>query len=120
MKTKRLIIASLLGVLFGFVCNAMASSGSKEITLALSINIILGRAMIGFAIGISRFSLKHWSIHGLLMGLIFSLPAGFGALLAPESPDFSHTRMFIATIVMGMIYGLLIELITSVIFKAKQ
>jgi len=120
MKIKRLIIATLLGVAFGFVCNTMASGGGKEIPLALAINIIVGRALIGFGIGISRFSLKHWSLHGLVMGLIFSIPAAFGALLAPESPEFSHSRMFIATLIMGMIYGLLIELITTVVFKAKQ
>ncbi len=119
MKIKRLIIATLLGVLFGFVCYGMAASGGKEIPFALAINIILGRTLIGFGIGISRFSFKHWAIHGLIMGLVFSIPAAFGALLAPESPEFSHSRMFIATIVMGMIYGFLIELITSILFKAK-
>ena len=120
MKTKRLIIATILGVIFGFVCYGMASSGQGKISTILAINIILGRVLIGFGIGISRFSMKHWSLHGLIMGLIFSLPAGFGALLAPENPEFSHTMMFVATIVMGMIYGFFIELITSVIFKAKQ
>ena len=120
MKIKRLIIASLLGLVFGFVCNAMAASGPNELPLVLSINIIMGRLLIGFGIGISRFSFKHWTLHGLVMGLIFSLPAAFGTLLAPENPEFSHERMFIATMVMGMIYGLLIELITTVFFKAKQ
>jgi len=54
------------------------------------------------------------------MGFIFSLPAAFGAMLAPENPEFSHTMMFISTIVMGVIYGFLIELITTVLFKARQ
>ena len=54
------------------------------------------------------------------MGLIFSLPAGFGAMLAPENPEFNHMMMFVSTIVMGMIYGFLIELIATVVFKAGQ
>ncbi len=120
MKTKRLIIASLLGVIFGFVCYGFASSGQNEIPLVLAVNIILGRTLIGVAIGISRFSLKHWSLHGIIMGLIFSLPAGFGAILGPENPEFSQTMLFVSTIVMGMIYGLTKRLITSVLFKAKQ
>ena len=120
MKTKRLLIATLLGVVFGFVCYGMASSGQNEISTILAINIILGRTLIGVAIGISRFSLKHWSLHGIIMGLIFSLPAGVGAMLGPENPEFSHTMLLVSTIVMGMIYGFLIELITSVLFKAKQ
>ncbi|VBB48273.1 conserved membrane hypothetical protein [uncultured Paludibacter sp.] len=120
MKTKRLIIATILGVVFGFVCYGFASSGGNVISPALAANIILGRTLIGFGIGISRFSFKHWALHGLIMGFIFSIPAAFGAILGPEKPEFSHSMMFISTIVMGMIYGFLIELITSVLFKAKQ
>lgn len=120
VKAKRLIIATILGIVFGFVCFGFASSGASEVSLNLALSIILGRTIIGVAIGISRFTCKHWSIHGLLMGLIFSLPMAFGAMLAPEDPEFSHTTMFISTIVMGMIYGFLIELITSVFFKAKM
>lgn len=120
MPTKRLIIATIFGVVFGFVCYGFASSGPNEISQLLAANIIVGRTMIGFGIGISRFSCKHWSLHGLIMGFVFSLPSALGAILGPENPEFSHTMMFISTIVMGMIYGLLIELITSVLFKAKQ
>ncbi len=117
---KRLNIATLLGLAFGFVCFGFACSGPNEISNMLAINIILGRTLIGFAIGISRFPMGHWSIHGLVMGFIFSLPAGFGAMLAPENPEFSHATMFVATVVMGVIYGFLIELITTVVFKARQ
>jgi len=120
MKIKRLIIATLLGSVFGFVCFGFASSGQNECSLYLALSIILGRTLIGFGIGISRFSFKHWTLHGLIMGLIFSIPAAFGAMLAPDNPEFSHSMMFISTIVMGMIYGFLIELITTVVFKAKQ
>ncbi len=61
----------------------------------------------------------HWSLHGLLMGMIFSIPLAFSGLMAPENPEFSKIGMFIWTIVLGMVYGLLIEVITSLIFKAK-
>ena len=120
MKTKRLVIATLLGLVFGGVCFGFASSGGNEVSQILAANIILGRTLIGFAIGISRFSMKHWAIHGIVMGFVFSLPAGFGAMLGPENPEFSHAMMLVSTIVMGMIYGFLIELITSVVFTAKM
>jgi len=81
MKTKRLLLSSILGLAFGFVCYGFASSGGNEISTILALNIILGRMLIGVAIGISRFSCRHWSVHGLIMGLVFSLPAGFGAML---------------------------------------
>jgi len=120
VKTKRLVIATSLGIVFGFVCLAFASSGQQEITLALAASIILGRTLIGVGIGISRFSIKHWSLHGIVLGLVFSLPGSFGAIMGPEDPAYSHTMVFLSTLVMGMIYGFLIELITTVLFKAKQ
>lgn len=120
MKIKRLILATLLGLIFGFVCFGFACSGQNEISTILAVNIILGRTLIGVAIGISCFSLKHWSLHGIILGFIFSLPAAFGAMLAPENPEFSHEMLFASTVVMGMIYGFLIELLTTVVFKLKQ
>jgi hypothetical protein len=117
---KRLIIATLSGVLFGLVCYGLASSGDYQLACPIAVQIIISRTLIGFAIGISCLKLHHWSLHGLLMGLVFSLPLAFSGLMAPESPEYSLTAMFIWTIVLGMIYGLLIEVITSLIFKAKQ
>lgn len=120
MQTKRLLISTFLGLVFGFVCYGFASSGGHELPMFLGINIILSRMLIGFGIGISRFSFKHWSLHGIVMGLIFSIPAGFGAMIGPENPEFPHSMLFTSTVVMGMIYGFLIELITSVVLKARQ
>lgn len=116
---KRLIIATLLGLVFGGVCFGFATGGGNEVAPILAANIIIGRMLIGVAIGISRFPMKHWAIHGIVMGLIFSIPAGLGAMLG-GNPDFSPNVMFISTVGMGMIYGFLIEFITSVVFKAKM
>jgi hypothetical protein len=56
----------------------------------------------------------------MLMGFLFSMPLAFSGLMAPENPEFSKASMFVWTVVLGMIYGLLIEVITSVVFKAKR
>ena len=40
-------------------------------------------------------------------------------MMAPATAKYSKAEMFIYTIILGMIYGLLIEVITSVIFKVK-
>lgn len=116
---KRLIIATLSGVLFGLVCYGFASSNEYELAWPIAAQIISSRTLIGFAIGISCLRLYHWSIHGLVIGLLFSLPMAFSGLVA-EVPGFSKTEMFTATVVMGVIYGFLIEVITTVIFKAKM
>jgi len=114
---KRIIIATLSGLLFGIVCYYIAS-GSGEITAPISYQIIASRTLIGFVIGISSLNLKHWALHGLILGIIFSIPLSFSGMMA-DNPEFSSGMMFLSTIVMGAIYGILIELITSVLFKAK-
>ncbi len=118
MKMKRLIIAGVLGLVCGFICLAFASSGGS-VVLPIAASIVSGRFLIGVAIGVSRFAMKHWSIHGIVMGFLFSLPNAFGAM-SVVNPDFTPMMMFSSTVIMGMIYGFLIELVTSVLCKARQ
>ena len=117
---KRVIVATLAGVVCGLACVGLASSSPGQLPWPVILQIIASRTLIGFAIGISSLSLGHWAIHGLAMGLVFSLPLAFSGLLAPDNPEFSKTAMWIGTVVLGMVYGFLIELITSVFFKARQ
>ena len=120
-KTKRIVVATLSGLLFGFICVGLSSISPAAEALAwpIAVQLILSRTLIGFAIGISCIALKHWAFHGIIMGLIFSLPLAFSGLMAPENLEYSKAGMFIATLILGMIYGLLIEVITTVVFKAK-
>jgi hypothetical protein len=118
-KTKRLVIATLSGVLFGFVCLGLAASAPGPLAWPAAIQIVVSRTLIGFAIGMSAFSFGPWAVNGLIMGLIFSLPLAFSGLMAPESPEYSQVNMFVFTLLLGMLYGLLTELITSGLFKAR-
>ncbi len=120
LNSKRFTVATLSGVLFGFICYALASSGADKLAWPVALQAITSRTLIGFAIGISSLQLVHWSLHGLVMGLLFSVPLAFSGLMAPDSPQYSKASMFVMTIVLGMIYGLLIEVITSRIFKARN
>lgn len=120
LNTKRLIIATIMGVLCGLICFVLASSGSTALPTAVAYQIILSRALAGFAIGISIFKMGHWTIHGAVIGLLFSLPLAVNGFMAPENPEYTHSSMFIATLVMGVIYGLLIEFVTTVLFKAPM
>ena len=114
---KRVFIATMMGVVSGFICVGFASTGGS-LSLPLFLNIFTGRVLIGFVIGISGLKI-HWAINGPLMGLIVGIPAGFGGMLA-EVEGFTPLSMFLATVVMGILYGFLIEFVTSVLFKAKQ
>ena len=118
-KGKRVLIATLSGLMCGFICFGLASSGPSPLPLPVALQIIIERTLIGFAIGISSLTLKHWSLHGIVMGFIFSIPLAISGLMAPDNPQFSKVMMFTMTIVMGMIYGVLIEIITTKLFKAK-
>ena len=117
-SSKRLVIATLGGLFFGLVCYSLASSGPEPLPFPVVAQIITSRLMMGFAIGLSRFTFGHWTIHGILLGILFSLPLAFGGLMAPENPEFSSTEMMTWTIVFGAVYGLIIELLTTVLFKA--
>jgi hypothetical protein len=117
---KRIVVATLAGVLFGFVCLGLASSSPGTLPWPAGVQIVASRTLIGFAIGISTLSLGHWAIHGLVMGMLFSLPLAFSGLMAPENPEVSKAAIWIWTVVLGMIYGLFIEVITTVFFKARQ
>ena len=120
VKIKRLVVSTIMGVVCGFICFGLASSGPNPVLFPIALMIILSRTLIGFVIGISSFKMIHWSIHGVVMGLIVSVPLSFGSLLGPDNPQFTKTAMLAWTIILGMIYGLLIEIVTSVVFKLKQ
>jgi hypothetical protein len=109
---KRILIATLTGLACGFICMAMASSDpSQPVSLGIKLSILTGRTLMGFVIGISALKMNWWG-HGILMGFITSIPMAV--------PLIEQFGLLVATIVMGMIYGFLIELVTSIFFKAKQ
>ena len=111
---KRVLIATLCGLLFGFVCMGFASSNpeaTETLSATIKLNIVLSRTLMGFMIGISALRLNWW-LHGVLMGFISSIPMAVAML--------DRFDIMIGTVVMGMIYGLLTELITSILFKAKS
>jgi len=90
----------------------MASTDpSQPMTLGLKLSILFSRGITGFMIGISALKLKWWS-HGIILGAVGSIPMAF--------PIMNDPNIMIATFVMGIIYGLVIELVTSILFKAKQ
>jgi len=119
-RAMRILVATLSGVLCGFVCFGLAYSGPGELPWPVAVQIVTDRTLIGVAIGISSLRLAHWSIHGLVLGMLFSIPLAFSGLMAPDSPDYNKNLVLVFTIVLGMIYGLLIELITSVVCRLKN
>jgi len=111
-STKRIIIATIIGFICGFICMTLASSDpSQPVSLGLKLSIIFSRGITGFMIGISALKLKWW-LHGIILGIVGSIPMAF--------PIMDDPSIMIGTFVMGIIYGFIIELVTSILFKAKQ
>lgn len=110
-KLERVVIASALGVIFGFVSWAICKFGMGHTQpVSIAVVIILFNGLLGFSIGIS--SLRwHWVLHGLILGGMFGVVLGFVAL--------GTGSQFIWPLIFGFIYGFLIELITTVAFKAR-
>jgi hypothetical protein len=111
LNTKRLIIATIFGVLSGFICWILSAS-SGPTTWYFAVSTIIARTLIGFTIGISILKMKWW-LHGIIIGAIFSLPMALQGFYVPGKEWF----ILIGTIVMGIIYGFFIELFTTVVFK---
>ncbi len=114
LTTKRVIIATICGFVFGIVCMLFASSNpdpTQTITTTLKWTIIISRTMLGFTIGISAIRWNWW-LHGIILGAVASIPMAI--------PILDRPAIAISSVVMGVIYGFLTELITSILFKAKS
>ena len=74
---------------------------------------IFNRVFIGFAIGVSAWRM-NFLLHGIVMGLFFSLPMSLGAL------DGGGFNSFIMIEIAGAIWGFLIELLATKVFKAPM
>jgi len=112
---KRLLIALLFGFLTGILCVLLGMYGLKDTySLSLALYVLANRTMIGFVIGISPFRM-NWMIHGISMGFIASIPFALGVLLEPDK-----LGVFIASLLLGAMYGLIVEFFTTVVFKEKM
>lgn len=113
MNVWKVILATILGFGFGIVCLLLAKSGGNPVAPAMAWAIILNRALIGFVIGISAWKI-HFIPHGLLMGVFVSLSPALAAL-----PTMGY-NIFIGTLIMGAVYGLIINFVISLVFQEKK
>jgi len=119
---KRLIVATICGFLTGVFCitadieAGLAKNVAQQLPLPAVGEILANRTLIGFVIGISCLALGHWSLHGIVMGFLVSIPLAFSCLLTPQFP----VKLFFLTLLFGMLYGLFIEFMASFVFKARQ
>ena len=113
INKKRILIGSLFGFLTGIICYLGGRFGLKDqISTTMFFYILANRALIGFVIGISPFRM-HWAFHGIMIGAIVGLPFASGCLL-----EQNNLETALAALALGAVYGLIVELFTTVVFKA--
>jgi hypothetical protein len=117
---KRVVIATVSGLVFG-VLNWLLAAFAASMPLPRSgiATIILGRALLGFVIGNSAWRMRWW-LHGLLLGFIVSLPAASAVRMMSTPLGMSPDVAPVLVLLLGLVFGFLIELITSVVFKARS
>ncbi len=113
MKIKRLVVCIIGGLVAAGVCIVgMKSGGNVNLTTTVLISTIGNRILIGFVIGISSWRI-HYLVHGALIGLIVTLSAS--VIILPQ-----NIKGFVMYTFAGIVYGLLIELFATKVFKAKM
>lgn len=114
MKSKRLIICTIGGIVAGIICSAggYLTGNIQTFSFAAVAPAFFNRIMLGFLIGISGFKINYL-VHGVLMGLLVSFMTSI-SFLGPE------LRGFMFFTAAGIIYGVLIELFATKVFRAAM
>ena len=111
---KRTFWATLLGVIFGIICGFLGKRSGVPMDKVAWAGIIMNRALIGFVIGISGWKINYL-LHGILLGFIISLGLSIYPLFTPHA-----FKGFIMLSIGGIVWGFLIELLTTKVFKAPM
>lgn len=111
---KRIVTATVLGIIAGLLCIAGGTALGVSITPARFFWVVLNRALLGFVIGISALRLA-WAWHGALMGVLVGSLFSYTAFML-DSPGL----VIAATLAASMIFGVGIEFFTTVVFQHPQ
>ena len=116
MYARRFWIALLFGFAAGLVCAVTSISGKAgDEKIMIFLSALLNRTLIGFVIGISCWRLG-WVLHGIFLGLLVTLSMSIPLIWIPEA----GYNVFVLYTVAGVVWGFIIELLATVIFKAPM
>ena len=114
MNKKRIFIATLCGFIAGIICYLLGVILIPiKHELLILVWIVVNRTLLGFVIGISILRV-HWVLNGLIAGMTVGLVLPINAIMIGK-----ELPITISVYIMSIIYGILIEFFTSVIFKQK-
>jgi hypothetical protein len=117
MTGKRLLACTLFGFIAGILDLLLMHYVARApitFTAAIILGFILNRAFIGFTLGISGWR-TNWAFHGVVVGLVGSLPLAVFAL-----GDQEGLTGFLLIELFGGMWGFLIELGARAVGAAKK
>ena len=111
LKTTRLVTATLMGVVTGLICMQISRFTAGVDYWPVGIYSLLHHTVLGLVIGVSSLKFR-WPVHGLFWGATFGLFYAVGFVGSPIEPWISF--LFV------VMWGFLIELLTTKVFKRPQ
>lgn len=110
---KRIVIASLFGLVAGAICATAAFTIPLMPFSAVALGwILLNRAVMGFAIGASGLKL-HWAWNGLIIGVVIGEIFSYFLFMN------LGVRWLLISPIGNALFGLMIEFFTSAVFKQR-
>ncbi len=110
-KSSRIIITTILGLVFGVICMLLARFMADVAFWPIGISFLLHHTVLGLVIGTSSLRM-HWAVHGVFWGAVFGVFLAISCVGAAPEP----WEIFIFV----LIWGFLIETLTSKVFKRPQ
>ncbi len=109
---KRILVATLFGLVAGGICASGAFYGHMlKYSAATLVFILLNRAVMGFAIGISGLKLR-WGWNGIFIGLVVGSIFSYFMFMTNGAGPLPLVNFFV-----NGLFGLMIEFFTTVVFK---
>ena len=118
MKTKRIMIATAIGLLCGLFCAygtlMMVDKGKLDLQLATTGSlafIVFNRVLIGLVVGIGDRVILNCVLRGAIIGAVISLMMGIFPLLEGD------TMSALTVIGFGVVYGIIADVVATKISK---
>jgi len=109
---KRIFVATLFGLVAGGLCAAGAFYGQMlKFSIITLIFVLLNRAVMGFAIGVSGLKLR-WAWNGILMGIAVGSIFSYFLFMNMGPSPMPAVNFFV-----NGLFGLMIEFFTTVVFR---
>ena len=109
---KRIVVATLFGLVAGCICAAGAFYGHMlKFSVITLVFVLLNRAVMGFAIGVSGLKLR-WAWNGIFLGIAVGSIFSYYLFMNMGPGPMPVVNFFV-----NGIFGLMIEFFTTVVFK---